>query len=300
MIRYLIYLLLSFLSGQVFASNQLTSFSYHLQNQGWFYYNWQLLQEQEREQGLTLEQLPPVPTKISSAWLRQALPLYLEFAMDNPSEANVLAYLYLQTYAQQKAALFSEQAQLVTQGNAILDSNAFFPQNAMAQQYREQMSAAMRQNLIRLHAPALTLVFTVAQDYESKNFTALAAKAASELGIKVEIYEVNGKVHPELKDFWHQRDPRKIQSFLQQAAVEIVPSVHIFSPSHGAFLVEGAVDLQEFEQRIIRYLYLTKLISRTEYNLTRGVINERQQDPEKIQELINDKLLKRSLPKAFN
>lgn len=277
------------------------NFSYQPQDQGWFYYNWELEEDkplselpQALPQGkMTLEQLPPVPEQISVAWLRTNLPKYLEFAMDNPSQENVLAYLYLQTYASQQASVFSEQAQLVTQGNAILDNNAVFPQNAVARQYREQLAAQMRRELIRTHAAQLTMIFTISGDYESRNFTALAAKAASNLGIKVQIYEVNAQVYPELAQYWHMTDLKRINEFINSAPIEMVPTVNLFSPTGGVFLVEGATDLQEFEMRIVRYLYKQQFISREQFNLARGIMSERLQDPAKVSEFINRTLLQR-------
>ncbi|WP_222987503.1 conjugal transfer protein TraF [Psittacicella hinzii] len=266
------------------ANSAQNNLQYQGQSYGWFYYNWQLAQDADEELA-SKTTVPPVPKFISSAWLKMALPLYLEQALDNPSEENVLTYLYLQNYATQQASLFSEQVTLLTQGNALLDNNGVFPQNAVARQYREQMAAHTRRMVLSHYAHKLLLVFTLAGDFESKNFAILAAQNAEALGIKVVIAAIDGQVIPELRKFEYLPAEEAL-AFADNAQVEILPTVHVFSLEKGEVLVEGATDIQDFEMRLLRFMYKENIISRQQFNLARGVINERLQESEQVGDLI--------------
>lgn len=70
---------------------------------------------------------PPGPAPMSTEWMRENLPKYLGKAIDNPTDENVRAYLYLQKYTIDKAETYATASGRVTANDAYLDANTKKP-----------------------------------------------------------------------------------------------------------------------------------------------------------------------------
>ncbi|MFC6276890.1 conjugal transfer protein TraF [Psittacicella hinzii] len=285
---------------------------YGAQEQGWFYYNWDLEQELDGEvfpqpqlphnpnpelvpqstpePTSTPKAVPPVPSNITVAWLQQHLPQYLERAMDQPTTENVLAYLYLQAYAQQKAWVFAEQAQMVSQGNPYLDNNAAFTVNASARQYREQLANQLRKKLFNLHADKFVLLMVISGDFESKNFAELISMAVKNYGVKLGIFDIQGRVYAGLEQHMQQLPVAKVLEFVQQQQTPIFPTLYVVDKEKTQVLVAGATDLVDLEARLMRYLYSAGLVTRVEFNMARGIMAEAMYDSAQLSQVVNQKL----------
>ncbi|MEA3411973.1 MAG: conjugal transfer protein TraF [Pseudomonadota bacterium] len=70
---------------------------------------------------------PPGPPPLSAAWLKTALPEYRMRAIEEPSQENVRAYLYLQRVTLDKSTEFARMVKTVTIGDPYLDEIACQP-----------------------------------------------------------------------------------------------------------------------------------------------------------------------------
>lgn len=93
---------------------------------------------------------PPGPVPGSVAFLREAMPIALDVATDNPSPENVERYFLLQKHAVDKSELFAEVAQMVTTGHPELDEGRRRPrQDTFAKELEKQAEEHQRNVLTR-------------------------------------------------------------------------------------------------------------------------------------------------------
>lgn len=140
-------------------------------SEGWFWYK-DPVEEVEVEPEPVL---PPEPKPIeeaekvqakptlqpgSVAWLREAMPIALDLATDDPSPQNVERYFYLQKMAADKAEVFSEVAQLVTTGHPELDEGRRRPrQDTFAKRLERDAEAAKRKVLSTVFKTSALVLF---------------------------------------------------------------------------------------------------------------------------------------------
>lgn len=287
---------------------QVNNQDYALQEEGWFYYNWELYQDDDTESqqpippaltpmvttpaqlDTTSKVIPTVPATITSAWLKENLPKYLENALDNPSNNNVLAYLYLQAFANQKAAVFAQQAKIVAQGNDYLDSNASFPNLATARVYRDQVAIALRERILQRNARNLELLMVISNDYESRNFAYLVGSKALQLGLKLVLVNLTGQVLPELQ-LWQQiTQPTQVATIVNRLKTQLFPTLYVTSKGKLVVLASGAVNHDELEERLLGHLRRDNLISQQDYNLAKGIFFDPQLQDQQLAGFINNQL----------
>lgn len=92
--------------------------------------------------------VPTGPAPMSAAWLKANLPKYLDAAIDNPTEANVKAYLYLQHLSMEKATVFADASQEFAIGDPILDGNNQRPIATFANDVVKQRAGTIRQSIL--------------------------------------------------------------------------------------------------------------------------------------------------------
>ncbi len=89
----------------------------------------------------------------SVAWVRENLPKFLDRAIDDPTDENVMAYLLLQKYSADKSSAYAEKVQLVTMGNPYLDETVNGPSaqgaNAVAKSIARNNLEAVRKKLMK-------------------------------------------------------------------------------------------------------------------------------------------------------
>lgn len=94
---------------------------------------------------------PPAPPPGSVEFLRQAMPVALDVATNDPTPANVERYLLLQKEALDRSETFSEMAKLVTTGHPELDEGRRRPrQDTFAKQLEEESEENKREVLTEL------------------------------------------------------------------------------------------------------------------------------------------------------
>ncbi|RYY74581.1 MAG: hypothetical protein EOO52_13535 [Gammaproteobacteria bacterium] len=93
--------------------------------------------------------LPSGPAPMSASWLKANLPKYLDAAIDNPSEANVKAYLYLQHLSMEKASSFADASQEFSVGDPVLDGNNQRPLASFANDVVKKSAGANRDAVLQ-------------------------------------------------------------------------------------------------------------------------------------------------------
>lgn len=113
---------------------------YEDKERGWFWYEDPVFDEEPAEEEAT--SLPPVQEKktepeqpakppgvkpLSAEWFRKNMEKYRDKAIDEPTQQNVSAYMYLQRVMLDKAEKFSEVSQRVVMSDPVLDENSRRP-----------------------------------------------------------------------------------------------------------------------------------------------------------------------------
>ena len=92
--------------------------------------------------------VPQGPIPGSVAFLREAMPVALDFATDNPSPENVERYFLLQKQAIDKSEVFAEVAKMVATGHPELDEGRRRPrQDTFAKELEQQAEERQREIL---------------------------------------------------------------------------------------------------------------------------------------------------------
>jgi len=67
------------------------------------------------------------PAPLSTAWIRETLPILRDKAIDDPSSMNVSAYMYAQRIMMDKAQVFSDRVKETVESDPLLDENLRLP-----------------------------------------------------------------------------------------------------------------------------------------------------------------------------
>lgn len=89
------------------------------------------------------------PRPYSVVWIRKNLPKYRRLAIDNPTRQNVLAYLYLQRLAMDKAQRFAMKVEAVVKTTPFLDESSRRPVSSAAGDIFNKMAAIRRDKVLR-------------------------------------------------------------------------------------------------------------------------------------------------------
>lgn len=104
------------------------------------------------------------PPPLSSAWLRDNLPVYLDLAVDDPSPENVRRYMLLQRVAMDRASRFSDAVTQVVSGDPLLDEYAAFPAGTSIAQAMQRHAEADRDDMLRALAKSAGIAFFYRSD----------------------------------------------------------------------------------------------------------------------------------------
>lgn len=119
-----------------------------LHERGWFYYE-PIPEPEEKPKPEPPPKPPAQPAKepvapLSSAWLRENLPMYLDRAVDNPTLENVRRYRYLERLAMDRSSAYSDTSARLTMLDPVLDEQSVSPLTALAKATRNRELAAER------------------------------------------------------------------------------------------------------------------------------------------------------------
>ena len=211
---------------------------------------------------------PPAP--FSSAWLKSAIPQYLDRALDNPTADNVRAVLYLQRIAVDKATLYSELSQQVTVGDPYLDTEFERPLSTFAVQDVDRAAAAAQTALLRHLGDSIGVLWFYRSDcaFCERQAPVIEALGRS-TGLAVMTVSLDGLPMP---------SGAFAQSFVVdrgQAArlgVQSTPAIFVMKPPDEVELVsQGMMQLSDLRERILLVARRRGWISDEAWEATRPV-----------------------------
>ena len=211
----------------------------------------------------------PVALKpMSSAWIKEKLPQYLDNAIDDPTPENISAYLYLQKYAMDASERFASAYQRVTLADANLDGTVTRPTwNAGGFAYDGAAEKATTATLKGL-AQEYGLWFFFRSDCEACHVEVSALQAfATHYGFTVYPISIDGK-NMEFSPFKEFKADRGQARLL---GVEYTPSIYLVKPPNTFLqLSSGLVSATELETRALELGAQTGLITPEKYQRTRA------------------------------
>ncbi len=129
---------------------------------GWFWYERELEPLPEEAEASAPEPAKPTlkgPEPLTAEWFRKNLEKYRDKAVDEPTQENVKAYLYLQRVMLDKASRFSEVSQAVSMSDPILDENARRPIATFGSMEADKLAVAAKDKAARKLAKMAGLWF---------------------------------------------------------------------------------------------------------------------------------------------
>ena len=106
-----------------------------------------------------IEVEPPAPKPLSAAWFRENLDGYRDAALDDPSPANIEAYLYLQRIALERAGDFAEASAAAATRDPWLDANSERPLATYAARAVDAQAEAARTAVLKELAKEAGILF---------------------------------------------------------------------------------------------------------------------------------------------
>lgn len=240
--------------------------------EGWFWYV-----DPERAKEKEEEELPspPPPTggkvegppALSTAWLRDNLPKYLDLAQDFPTPENVAAYLYLQRYAMDKAQRFAEMTQMVVATDPMLDENARKPIASFASIAVSREAKANENKLLKELSKTAGILFVYHSDCSYCLVQAPVLDALSQrTGIKVTTLSLDGKPLP--NGYFPEFSVDKGQA--KKLGVIGTPAMFLMNPPDKVVPIAQAVLAgSEIGQRIIAVAARAGFITEEQYATTK-------------------------------
>lgn len=152
--------------------SQPTNTFYNNGAEGWYWYHdpAQELQLPEEPRDPPHEKPLPAPPKPSGSepfslkWIQEMLPKYQELAWNQPTHENVQAYFLVQRFAMDRANKFSDVAQQVVVGNALLDETMRRPLATFANMQVDRTAAQNTDELLKKVAKKAGLFFFFKSD----------------------------------------------------------------------------------------------------------------------------------------
>lgn len=141
--------------GQTMNESQKTGF-FDERADGWHWYEDPPEEPEPSEEEV---EPPPVPASssqektegpapLSTAWIRETLPVLRDKAIDDPSTMNVSAYMYAQRIMMDKAQVFSDRVKETVEADPLLDENLRLPFASAAKVAVLQSASRKKQELL--------------------------------------------------------------------------------------------------------------------------------------------------------
>jgi len=222
--------------------------------------------EQKKE-----ETYPQGPAIFSAAWLRDNIPKYLDYALDDPTIENVEAYLYLQRYSMDRAEQFADVAEMAVTGNPMLDEMSRRPTATFGSQKVDIVAGQLRDKAITQLAQHAGVFFFYDPDDEYSQALAPLVKMLETSGFSIIAISNSGEPIPgHFNDFNYRAD----QGHAEQLGVSDVPSLFLADPNGNfAPIGQGLMSLPDMTHRMLVVAKREGWISEDEYNKTRPLTN---------------------------
>ena len=209
------------------------------------------------------------PAPLSSKWIKQKLKMYKQRAIDNPTKENVLAYLYVQKAAMDKAQKFSEVMQQVVYTNPDVDELQRSPgSQGYSTMMRDEANKGKDEVLRKLsNEVGIVFFFTSTCSYCLKQAPVL--KMFTKLtGINVMPISLDGKALP--GGFYPKF--KNDSGLSKQLTVKVTPTLYLYKkPNIFAPLSRGIASITSLKDRIIKVAHAKNWITDQDLNKTKEI-----------------------------
>lgn len=250
-----------------------------VQQRGWFYY---------RSLPAPTEPVPIKPPKLpgasgnetsvplSSAWLRENLPRYLDRAIDQPTLANVRRYRYLERLAMDRSSAYSDASARLTFLDPLLDEQSVSPITALAKATRHREQSARQQQVLSQIAENAGLWFFFRSDCPYCHAQTTALQTLSRLsGFSVLPISLDHRGLP--SGAFSNFVPDQGQS--EKLAVTVTPSLFLVHRDGRVLpLASGLQTQDQLVERILELGHTLGWIDASTYEATRTLQNTKLDD----------------------
>lgn len=215
------------------------------------------------------------PTPLSSAWLKDNLPRYLETAIDNPTPENVQSFLYLQRLSMDRAEAFNDAVEKVVALNPFFDETVRRPTATFAAQQLDQMAMRARQDLLRQISERAGIWFLYDSSCVMCELQVPVLQVLAGQGYVVYPVSLDGATINE-----SLLGPSKIETsgaLVNKLGVSNLPAVFLVT-SEGQFelIAESVQSVTDMQNRIVLAALRAGLITQAEIDATEPVNNQDQ------------------------
>lgn len=247
---------------------------YENRAEGWFWYRLDLsppeLQTQPNHTELSARQVSPIIAEtppLSAAWFRENFPKYKDAAIDNPTPANIAAYLYLQRVMMDKANRFSDNVQQVVVTDPYLDEVTRRPIATFAANEMNRETGRLREDQLRLVARRAGIFFFFLSDCRYCDLQApVLARLADAYGF--EIYPISLDGRPMPNGLFRQF--RVDQGQARKLGVVSTPAMFLAQPPDKFIqIAQGSVSMEELVSRILMVAVQAGWLDEKDYQQTR-------------------------------
>jgi conjugal transfer pilus assembly protein TraF len=212
---------------------------------------------------------PAGPVPLSAAWFRQNMESFRDRALDDPTPANVQAFLILQRIMLDKAQRFTDATQEAVAANPDLDANAERPLASFAASRVDQVAAQAEAGLLAHLAQGVGLLFFFRADCQACETQApVVEMLARAHGFNVLPVSLDGRALPS------GLFPRFSVDAGQAATlgVQRTPALFLMRPPGDVVpLSQGVLALAELRSRVLLQARTAGWVSEEAWQATRPV-----------------------------
>lgn len=216
-----------------------------------------------------VEEIDPVePKPLSTAWFRANLDDFRDLALDDPSPANVEAYLYLQRIALERAGSFAEASAAAAAKDPWLDANSERPIATYAAQAIDAQAETARTTVLSELAKDAGILFFYQAGCPLCDSQAGVLKLAEDVhGFEVIAVSLDGSP-PSGGLQTHRVDDGQAENL----GVAALPATFLIQPPDLiAPIAQAPLDLKTLGRRIIGQAHAAGLIPDDTYDATRAI-----------------------------
>ena len=211
---------------------------------------------------------PAGPKPLSSAWIKENLPKYLDAAIDDPTPDKVSAYHYLQKYAMDASERFANVYQRVSLSDPNLDGTVSRPTWNQAGFALDDAAEKETARTLRALSKDFGIWFFFRSDCEACHIALPALQGfAFKYGFTVYPISIDGKSMPNspFKDF------KVDKGQAQRLGVQFTPAIYLVRPpSTFISISQGLVSATELETRVVELGTQAGVIPEEQYRRTRA------------------------------
>lgn len=211
----------------------------------------------------------PESKPLSSAWIRENLPILLDRAIDDPTPENVRTYLYVQRVAMDKSSKFSDVSQAVAMGDPNVDESARRPLNAFGASAANREAVDNRRRVFDKLAKTTGVWYFYRSDcHYCEQQGPILSGIEQGYGLTIFPISMDGGAPP---SGTFTQKPRMDSGQSTKLGVQATPALYLVQPGSGSILPlsQGLLAEDQLISRIILAAHSAKWISDEEYQSTR-------------------------------